>query len=379
MELPNLDTASYEEIRAEMIAAIPRYSKNWTDFNASDPGITCLELLSWIAENLLYTINQVDENSYLNFLYLLAGAIAEQVEATLKEELLDTINDPQQNDIPLYADPAAIQLLQFLKKVQQGYQPSIQELQLVALTYRKAGYRTITQTDFETQAVKSTASLINQLDGQSDSNEVKIVSRAVALDENGGVTIIVFAAKPFKFTQSKPTRAELASDATITSVYEFDPSSKVSDLDYTDLTKVVSEFLKPRRLLGVVFEVKAPEFTKVYMVVSVIVRLGTQTQDVVSNIANAVEKFLDPLGGGEDGKGWPYNHPLSTSSVFSLIDAQTGVRNITSLSISTGQFQVKVFSTLGKDTFLGPLPQGNLYPVFGVTRLQHLVVKASIE
>jgi hypothetical protein len=42
----NLNTKSYEQILEESISQIPIYSKDWTNYNVSDPGITILENLS---------------------------------------------------------------------------------------------------------------------------------------------------------------------------------------------------------------------------------------------------------------------------------------------------------------------------------------------
>lgn len=39
----NLNNKSFEQIRDEAAAQIPLYSKDWTNYNVSDPGITILE------------------------------------------------------------------------------------------------------------------------------------------------------------------------------------------------------------------------------------------------------------------------------------------------------------------------------------------------
>src|ERR1700730_7892172 len=54
-----------------MIAQIPALCPHWTDFNVSDPGITLIELMSWLAEMLLYRINRIPEKSFIRFLELI--------------------------------------------------------------------------------------------------------------------------------------------------------------------------------------------------------------------------------------------------------------------------------------------------------------------
>jgi hypothetical protein len=68
---PILDDRSYEQLRNELIRRIPVYAPEWTDHNASDPGITLIELFSFLGENLLYRFNQIPDATYLEFLRLL--------------------------------------------------------------------------------------------------------------------------------------------------------------------------------------------------------------------------------------------------------------------------------------------------------------------
>lgn len=73
MPLPNpiLDDRSYQQLRDELVRRIPVYTPEWTDYNASDPGITLLELFAFLGENLLYRFNQMPETAKLAFLRLL--------------------------------------------------------------------------------------------------------------------------------------------------------------------------------------------------------------------------------------------------------------------------------------------------------------------
>jgi hypothetical protein len=73
MPIPNpiLDDRSYQQLRDELVRRIPVYTPEWTDHNASDPGITLLELFAFLGENLLYRFNQIPESARLEFLRLL--------------------------------------------------------------------------------------------------------------------------------------------------------------------------------------------------------------------------------------------------------------------------------------------------------------------
>src|SRR5436305_2495010 len=68
---PKLDDRTYADIVAEAMRLIPRYCPDWTNHNASDPGITILELTAWMTELILYRLNRVPEKNYLAFLDLI--------------------------------------------------------------------------------------------------------------------------------------------------------------------------------------------------------------------------------------------------------------------------------------------------------------------
>src|SRR5258708_10920899 len=47
---PNLDNRRFADIVAEARALVPRYTKEWTDLNETDPGMTLIELFGWMTE-----------------------------------------------------------------------------------------------------------------------------------------------------------------------------------------------------------------------------------------------------------------------------------------------------------------------------------------
>ena len=68
---PILDDRSYQQLRDELVRRIPVYAPEWTDYNASDPGVTLIELFAFLGENLLFRFNQIPESTKLQFLRLL--------------------------------------------------------------------------------------------------------------------------------------------------------------------------------------------------------------------------------------------------------------------------------------------------------------------
>lgn len=68
LQVPNLDDKTFQELAAEAVALIPRYSRDWTDHNLHDPGITFLELFAWLAEMQIYQLNRITDSQIDRFL-----------------------------------------------------------------------------------------------------------------------------------------------------------------------------------------------------------------------------------------------------------------------------------------------------------------------
>ena len=71
LPIPQLDDRRFTELVTTLRDQIPGYTRAWTDFNPSDPGITLLELWCWLAEMMLYRMNQIPQRNYTNFFKLI--------------------------------------------------------------------------------------------------------------------------------------------------------------------------------------------------------------------------------------------------------------------------------------------------------------------
>lgn len=68
---PLLDDRRWDDLVREALDLVPRYAPQWTDRNASDLGVTLVELFAWLVEGLVYKLNRVPEKNYVAFLDLL--------------------------------------------------------------------------------------------------------------------------------------------------------------------------------------------------------------------------------------------------------------------------------------------------------------------
>jgi hypothetical protein len=81
IELPQLDDRRYAQLVDETLARVPVHTPEWTNFNKSDPGVTLVELFSFLTESLLYRANQIPERNRLKFLQMLGLSLQPAQEA----------------------------------------------------------------------------------------------------------------------------------------------------------------------------------------------------------------------------------------------------------------------------------------------------------
>lgn len=68
---PNLDDRAFQDFVDEAKRLLQRNNPNWTDNNVSDPGVTLIETFAYMADQLVFRLNQVPELHYVKFLELL--------------------------------------------------------------------------------------------------------------------------------------------------------------------------------------------------------------------------------------------------------------------------------------------------------------------
>src|SRR3990170_5967876 len=214
IQFPDLASRTYKDILEDMISSIPKYSEKWTNHNPSDPGITILEILAWIFDATFYRIGTMPEESYINFLRLIAGARGEEIDILLQ----NLRKDPN-------SDRYHIEVLEFLKEIEEnGYRGTrkrkITEMKAAAISFINSNYRAITEEDFKALAIEATQKK------KEDDPEVKRVE--ISGSPDGRVEIII-----------------------------------ISDhLDkYEELKRIVKEYLEPRRLICTKINVREPVYS----------------------------------------------------------------------------------------------------------------------
>lgn len=96
------------------------------------------------------------------------------------------------------------------------------------------------------------------------------------------------------------------------------------------LQEQILSYLDERRLLGVQVQLQEPE----YVGVAVQTEVGLEPaynnpraqEEILLNLRVALYRYLNPLIGGPDGKGWPFGRPVYTSDIVALMQQTPGVR-----------------------------------------------------
>jgi predicted RNA-binding protein with TRAM domain len=285
--LPNLDTKSYEELVDEMISSIPNYTDTWTNHNPSDPGITILELLSWIAETTLYRINRIPDGSYVNFLRFVAGASG-------IDDVKRALNDP-------YLDRSHRQILEFLREIEEGDKKTIAEMKTNALRFMRSRYRAITESDFQRLAMEATS---DRGEGQAK------VRRAIV----------------YRSPDKDKVEIVIVSD----------------DRDhYEELIFFVKDYLRPRTLIGTKIEVRQPVYTDVAIDIKAVCHHYAVPKKVEDNIRKRIMRHLDPFAGGDEKTGWAYRRPLTVYEIAQIVEETAGIKQSMSITFDGEKIMIK--------------------------------------
>ncbi|MCC5666867.1 putative baseplate assembly protein [Nostoc sp. CHAB 5784] len=96
------------------------------------------------------------------------------------------------------------------------------------------------------------------------------------------------------------------------------------------LTEQIFAYLNERRLLGVQVRLQAPEYVGVAVQTEVALEPeysnSRAQQQILSKLQVALYRFLNPLTGGPEGKGWPFGRPVYPSDIVTLFQQFSAVR-----------------------------------------------------
>jgi predicted phage baseplate assembly protein len=96
-----------------------------------------------------------------------------------------------------------------------------------------------------------------------------------------------------------------------------------------DLIRAVKEYLEPLRLLTTRLHVVGPRYVSISVRLTLIIEPDAVAEVVKDKAVKELNRFFHPLGGGHDGKGWPFGRNVYVSEIYELLDLLPGVDYVT--------------------------------------------------
>jgi predicted phage baseplate assembly protein len=90
----------------------------------------------------------------------------------------------------------------------------------------------------------------------------------------------------------------------------------------------ITEHLDERRILGTAIEIGTPFYQGVTVAALLAARPGRPVTLVRERALSALYRYLNPLTGGPNGTGWPFDADLNSANVFQLLEAVDGVERV---------------------------------------------------
>ncbi|WP_026414106.1 putative baseplate assembly protein [Actinomadura oligospora] len=98
---PNLDDRRFQQFVDDAKRYIQRRAPEWTDHNVSDPGVTLIEAVAHMADQLVYRLNRVPDKNYLAFLDLLGITLLPP--STARTDMTFWLSAPQDRTVTIPA------------------------------------------------------------------------------------------------------------------------------------------------------------------------------------------------------------------------------------------------------------------------------------
>ncbi|HZM76557.1 MAG TPA: putative baseplate assembly protein, partial [Candidatus Limnocylindrales bacterium] len=112
----------------------------------------------------------------------------------------------------------------------------------------------------------------------------------------------------------------------VPAVAEVDGRLRFADLNPPEeLLARVASYLDERRCVGARVVVEPPFYQGVTVVTQLKVRPHVSPAAVRQRAQMALDRYLNPISGGADGKGWQFGRPVQSGEIFAVLQRVQGV------------------------------------------------------
>jgi len=276
LQLPNLDNRTYDDLVEEALALVPTLSPEWTNFNASDPGITLVELFAYLTEILIYRLNRVTDENTAKFLKLLNGPDVPPPAGDLREQIRTTV-----------------------------------------LGIRER-YRAVTADDYEFLSTNT----FNDSLAQSGST-LPQVARAHCVPRRN-----------LDSGQESDRLTERPEHVSVVILPQISDPKNLNPQPSQELIDALFAFLDQRRILTTRIHVTGPVYVPVNVELVVARKPDVLEGDVQTAIQEQLAEFLAPLP-SDTTKGWPFGRDVFVSEIYDLLEQIPGVDFVTDTMLTS--------------------------------------------
>lgn len=361
-ELPDLDTVQAPQLLAELVRRIPHYTARWTDHNDSDPGITLLQMLTWVSEALVYQANAVPPEAYRNMLRWVLG-LYDAANATSYSAVAKT-----------QGDAAFLALQQTVAQMTPGAAFDHDAIQRAVLGFRKHPYLALTVPDLETLALETNAVIDAQHNARRQNNDPPPhVKRAYARSAADAAQLFVLSDARWTYAaRTDPTQKP----GMVCRVVVYSGSNQTADKEQ-ELLQQVRTYLRPRTLLGNQVATNMAQLTPVNLRCTVSCLPRERIDAIADELLKTLFAYFQPVR--DDGApDWPYDVAPDEIALHQQAFSVRGIDAIVELDLSfAATTELGPLAKLGVNTMLGEFPGGAPAPIFrGLPRLRYLEVVA---
>jgi hypothetical protein len=100
-----------------------------------------------------------------------------------------------------------------------------------------------------------------------------------------------------------------------------------------EVLRFVKKYLDERRLVGTILSVVKPRYEEFSVKVTLLRRTIGASDRLRRDIEERLRRFMHPIYGGRDAKGWPFGRPVLKSDLVHLVEEVPGVDAVDSLQI----------------------------------------------
>lgn len=328
MALPilNIDDQTYADLMQEVQALIPTYAPFWTNHNASDPGITLLELFAWLAEMLIYRANRVTDQHVQTFLKLLNGPASRYLvtDAAIQSLKADGAADEvvaaftHLKGRTILGQEKYVGLLQAL--LGAGFTAKVQEF----------AQQSLVPDPLLADQVRTTVLTLRQQDRAITTEDYAALALEVAPDSIARVLCI-----PLRDLALGIEAERTMQRAGHVSVVLVPKSTDAAPQPSVQLCQQVWNYLDPLRVLTTRHHVVGPVYVPVGAELMVARQADMPEQQLRDSLTTALKKYLDPLTGGPNQVGWPFGRSLYLSELVAFFENLPGVDHIPDLLLTS--------------------------------------------